>query len=81
MTAVEDMKKFVDNFDVSVVGKGYPTKLICSRFSDVTFFLGFFAQEDDLHKAFMKTADKLRESFRFAYSTAAEVLDEYDYRR
>ncbi|XP_065836430.1 protein disulfide-isomerase A3-like [Oscarella lobularis] len=60
MTAVEDMKKFIDNFDVSVVG--------------------FFAQEDDLHKAFMKTADKLRESFRFAYSTAAEVLDEYDYR-
>ena len=43
--------------------------------------LGFFAQEDGLYKVFTKTADSMREEFRFGYSSAADVLEEYGYQR
>ncbi|KAL3289630.1 hypothetical protein HHI36_023040 [Cryptolaemus montrouzieri] len=37
--------------------------------------VGFFEKESDLKAAFLKIADKLRESVRFAHSTHKEVLD------
>ena len=42
--------------------------------------LGFFTEEESkLRKAFTSVADTMRDSFRFAFSTAKEVLDEYKY--
>lgn len=37
--------------------------------------VGFFEKESELKTAFLKTADKLRESVRFAHSTFNEVLN------
>ncbi|XP_044765397.1 protein disulfide-isomerase A3 [Coccinella septempunctata] len=37
--------------------------------------VGFFEKESELKTAFLKTADKLRESVRFAHSSYKEVLD------
>ncbi|XP_062516317.1 protein disulfide-isomerase A3-like [Corticium candelabrum] len=59
LTSVEEVRKFLDNDEHSI--------------------LGFFAQEDGLYKVFTKTADSMREEFRFGYSSAADVLEEYGY--
>lgn len=37
--------------------------------------VGFFEKESDLKTAFMKTADKLRESVRFGHSSHKAVLE------
>lgn len=42
--------------------------------------LGLFAQEDSLYRVFMGLADKLRDSFKFAHTSAKGVLDHYLYR-
>lgn len=42
--------------------------------------IGFFTEEETkLRKAFTSVADTLRDNFRFAFSTAKEVMDEYKY--
>ena len=46
----------------------------------VLIVLGFFTEEESkLRKAFTSVADTMRDSFRFAFSTAKEVLEEYSY--
>lgn len=48
--------------------------------NDEHVIVGFFKESDsDVAKQFQKTADALNEDFRFAYSTDADVLKEYDY--
>ena len=42
--------------------------------------VGFFASEkSDLRDAFMTAANSMREDFKFAHTTAPEVLEEYKY--
>ena len=46
----------------------------------VLIMLGFFTEEESkLRKAFTSVADTMRDSFRFAFSTAKEVIEEYKY--
>ena len=46
----------------------------------VLIVLGFFTEEESkLRKAFTSVADTMRDSFRFAFSTAKEVIEEYKY--
>ena len=46
----------------------------------VLIVLGFFTEDETkLRKAFTSVADTLRDNFRFAFSTAKEVMDEYKY--
>ena len=53
----------------------YPLSIII-----VLIVLGFFTEEETkLRKAFTSVADTLRDNFRFAFSTAKEVMDEYKY--
>ena len=46
----------------------------------VLIVLGFFTEEESkLRKVFTSVADTMRDSFRFAFSTAKEVIEEYKY--
>ncbi|EDV27040.1 uncharacterized protein TRIADDRAFT_63251 [Trichoplax adhaerens] len=40
----------------------------------------FFAQEDDLSKAFLKSANSMRDTHRFAHTSETELMDKYGYR-
>ncbi|RDD46269.1 Protein disulfide-isomerase A3 [Trichoplax sp. H2] len=48
--------------------------------STVATFVGFFAQEDDLSKAFLKSANSMRDTHRFAHTSETELMDKYGYR-
>ena len=43
------------------------------------FFLGFFSEENELHKYFMKAADQKRTDFNFAHSIDSNINKDFGY--
>lgn len=82
-SSIADLEKFLDSTEHSVIGKAGNSP--SAYFYDDplphhTHYTGFFTEEaSKLRKAFTSAADSMRESFRFAFSTAKEVHEKYSY--
>jgi len=71
LETLADYEKFLSNNDYSIVGKFFER----FQLNTSSEFLGYFDSDSNSLKAdLVKVAGQLSEKFRFAYTTAKEIL-------
>lgn len=72
LETLADYEKFLEHNDHSIIGMS----AMLSRMFFIRFLIGYFdSDSNSLKSDLVKVADQLSEKFRFAYTTAKEILE------